>query len=173
MNLFEEIYDGELCFEIADYTVEADFITMDLVAEYEGKEVGFQVRMPVQTKKMLFKSMILPDTSRGMEFISSGERSDRFIAALDTIWTPDFEVEGKFEANVVELDYSILNKELFECTKDKTYTRLYAEIDMETGDPFDNINTEILFNFNLSRKRASLIEGKRALRNDFLAMIMA
>ncbi len=172
MNLFENTYDGELSFDIENFTIETDEIIMDLFAEFEGKRVGLQVTFPIQTKRVMFKSMVMPDQTRPMFFASLGESSDQFIAALDKIWSPDFEVSGKFEENAVEIEYAILNRELFDCTKDKTYTRVYAQIDMETGDEYDNINLELGFNFNLERKRASIVEIKRQTRNDFLALIM-
>ncbi len=173
MNLFEEIYDGELNFEIVSSEIGDDGIVMDLSAEYEGESVGLRVKMPIQQKKMIFKSFIFPDASRPMEFYSLGEQSDRLIKALDAIWHPDFEVEGKFDPNGAEIEYAILNKEFFDCTKEKTYTRLYYQLDLETGDSFDNYNLEIGFNFNLGRSRASFVERKRELRNDLIALLMA
>ena len=173
MNLFEDIYDGELNFEIENYTIEPEYISMDLLSEYQEKTVGLQVKVPIQTKKILFKNIILPDTSRTVQFLSLGERSDQLITALDEIWHPDFEVDGKFDPNGAEIEYAILNKEMFDCMKDKTYTRLYYQIDMETGDEFDNFNLEIGFNFNLDRKRASFVERKRETRNDLIAILMA
>lgn len=172
MNLFEQTYDGELSFDIENFTVEADAITMDLCADFEGEKVGLQAVFPIQTKRVMFKSMIMPDQTRSIAFNSLGECSDNFVRALDKIWSPDFEVSGKFETQAVEIEYAILNRELFDCTKDKTYTRIYAQIDMETGDEYDNINLELGFNFNLERKRASFVEIKRLTRNDFLALIM-
>ncbi len=172
MNLFEELYDGELNFAIENEIVEAETITMDLLAEYEGETVGFQVVFPIQTRRMMFKSMVMPSPTKPVLIKSLGECSDRLVSLLDKLWSPDFEVSGKFEEDAIEIEYSILNREMFDCTKDKTYTRLYAQIDMETGDEYDNINMELGLNFNLDRKRASLVETKRAMRNDFLALIM-
>ena len=172
MNLFEQTYDGELSFDIENFSVEADMITMDLYAEFEGERVGLGVVFPIQTRRVMFKTMVMPDQTKPILFNSLGECSDRFVAALDKIWCPDFEVSGKFEESAVEVEYTILNRELFECTKDKTYTRIFAQIDMETGDEYDNINMELGFNFNLERKRASFVEIKRLTRNDFLALIM-
>ena len=173
MNLFEEIYDGELNFEIENSQIKTDGIVMDLVSEFEGKRVGLQVKMPIQSKRMLFKSFVFPDTTRPMEFHSLGESSDRLILAVDTIWHPDFEVEGKFDPNGAEIEYAILNKEVFDCTKEKTYTRLFYHVDLETGDAFDNFDLEIGFNFNLTRGRASFVERKRGTRNDLIAILMA
>ncbi len=172
MNLFEHEYDGELSFNIENFSVESNEIIMDLYAEFEGKKLGLQVSFPIQSKRVLFKTMVMPDQTRPIIFSSLGECSDNFIGALDKIWMPDFEVSGKFEQNAVEMEYAILNRELFDCTKDKTYTRIYAQIDMETGDEYDNINMELGFNFNLDRKRASFVEIKRLTRDDFLALIM-
>ncbi len=173
MNLIEEIYDGELNFEIGNALIESDYISMDLCANYEDKEVGFRVKMPIQGKRVFFKTYVFPDTGRPMQFFSLGESSDRLIKVLEKLWNPDFEVEGKFDTNGVELEYAILNKDIFDCTQEKTFTRLFAYIDMETGDEFDNFNIEVGFNFNLSRKRASIVERKRETRNDFLAILMA
>ena len=172
MNLFEELYDGELNFEIENEVVDGEQITMDLYAEYNGQKVGFKVEFPIQTRRVLFKNLILPDISNPIIFKSLGDCSDNFVKVLDQIWSPDFEVSGKFEENAVEIEYAVLNREAFDVTKDKTYVRMYAQIDMETGDEYDNINMELGFNFNLDRKRASLVETKRLMRNDFLAMIM-
>lgn len=172
MNLFEEIYDGDLNFEIVNEVIGAEEITMDLLAEHEGEKIGFQVVVPIQTRRMMFKSMVMPNVSAPIVFRSLGECSDNFVSLLDKVWSPDFEVDGKFEDCDVEIEFSVLNKEIFDVTKDKTYTRLYAQIDMETGDEYDNINMELGFNFNLERKRASLVETKRVMRNDFLALIM-
>lgn len=172
MNLFEELYDGELNFEIENEVIEAETITMDLSAEHEGEKVGFQVVFPIRTSRMMFKTTVMPSPTQPILIKSLGECSDRFVALLDKLWAPDFEVSGKFEEDAIEIEYSILNRDIFDCTKDKTYTRLYAQIDMETGDDYDNINMELGFNFNLSRRRASLVETKRAMRNDFLALIM-
>jgi len=172
MNLFEEIYDGELNFEIENEVIGTEEITMDLLAEHEGKRVGFQVVVPIQARRMMFKSMVMPNVSAPIVFRSLGECSDIFVSPKDRLWSPDFEVEGKFEDCDVEIEFSVLNKEIFDVMKDKTYTRLYAQIDMETGDEYDNINMELGFNFNVERKRASLIETKRTMRNDFLALIM-
>ena len=173
MVLYEDIYDGELNFEIADFEIGTEEISMDLLSEYNGESVGVRVKMPIQQKRMLFKSFVFPDANRPMVFSSLGEQSDRLIAALDSIWNPDFEVDGGFDPNGAELDYAILNKELFDCTSEKTYTRLYYQLDMETGDAFDNFNLEIGFNFNLGRKRASIVERKRETRNDLIALLMA
>lgn len=172
MNLFEHDYDGELSFDIENFSVESNEIIMDLCAEFEGEKLGLQVTFPVQSRRMMFKTMVIPDQTRPVVFASLGECSDKFISALDKVWAPDFEVGGKFEENPVEIEYAILNKDLFDCTKDKTYTRIYAQIDMETGDSYDNINMELGFNFNLERRRASFVEIKRLTRNDFLALIM-
>ena len=43
MNLFEDIYDGELNFEIENYIIESEYISMDLLSEYQEKTVGLQV----------------------------------------------------------------------------------------------------------------------------------
>ena len=172
MNLFNEIYDGELDFEIRNKAVDSDLITLDLYAEYDGEEVGLRVVFPIKANRFLFNSMKLPDISKPIVFKSLGECSDRLVTALDRIWSPDFEVVGKFEENDVEIEFAVLNREAFDVTKDKVYTRVYAQIDMETGDDYDNINMEIGFNFNLERNRASLVETKKIMRNDFLALIM-
>ena len=58
MNLFEDIYDGELNFEIENYIIESEYISMDLLSEYQEKTVGLQVKVPIQTKKILFKNII-------------------------------------------------------------------------------------------------------------------
>ena len=172
MNLFEELYDGELNFEIENEVIESEIITMDLCAEHVGEKVGFQVVFPIRTSRMLFKTVVMPNPTQPILIKSLGACSDRFVTLLDKLWSPDFEVSGEFEEDAIEVEYSVLNREIFDCTKDKTYTRLYAQIDLETGDDYDNINMELGFNFNLDRKRASLVETKRAMRNDFLALIM-
>lgn len=172
MNLYEDIYDGELNFEIENLEMSADAAVMDLVSEYKGEKVGLKVSLPLQTKRVMFKNITMLAVSKPIIFTSVGESSDRLVAVLDKIWNPDFEVEGKFSSQDVEIEYTILNREMFDCTKEKVYTRLYANIDMQTGDEFDNINMELGFNFNLDRKRASFVELKKVLRNDFLALIM-
>ncbi len=172
MNLFEGQYDGELCFEIENTVIDDETITMDLVAEYQSKTVGLQVVVPILSKRVLFKNFLLPNTAKPMKFCSNGECSDRFVTVLDKLWKPDFIVEGKFDPNPVEIEYAILNKDMVDLMNEKIYTRVYAQIDMETGDPFDNFNLEIGFNFNLNRKRASFVERKREMRNDFLAMLV-
>lgn len=172
MNLFEEKYDGELLFEIENAVIDDESVTMDLLAEYQSEKVGLQVILPIQAKRMFFKTFVFPNSTKPMKFCTMGECSDRFVKVLDKIWKPDFEVDGKFDPNPVEIEYAVLNKDVFDLMNDKVYTRVYAQIDMETGDPFDNFNLEIGFNFNLNRKRASFVERKRETRNDFLAMLV-
>lgn len=173
MNLIEEVYDGELNFEIENDVVGEDAISMDLIAEYEGKNVGMHVCVPIKKKRMMFKSFSFLDPSRTVTFSSLGENSDNLITAMDALWTPDFEVEGKFSDVPVEIEFSILNRDAFDCTVEKTYIRIYNDVEMNTGDPFDDIHVELGLNFNLGRKRASIIEKKKNFRNDFLAMLLA
>ncbi len=173
MNLFENEYDGELNFEITDKQVTEEKITMDLSAEYNGQTVGLQVSVPLLRRKMLFKSATFLKAGSPVILSSLGEQSDRFLQALDEIWNPDFEVEHAFSEEPVELEYSLLNKDLYDCLTEKNYLKLFADIDLETGDDFDNINMEIGFNFNLGRNRASFVEKKKELRDDFAALIMA
>ena len=108
-----------------------------------------------------------------VRFESDGEASDRLVRALGTLWDPEFEVSDGFTDGAAELEFSILNREMYDPMTDKNYLRLYTNIPMETGDSFDDINVEICFNFNLSRGRASIGESKREMRDDFLALIMA
>lgn len=173
MTLIEEVYDGELNFEIVNDSIETDHISMDLVSEYNGQTVGLHVDVPIKSKRVMFKNLVFLDAAGTIEFSKIDEKSDRLIKALDELWTPDFEVEGGFSEAPVEIEFSVLNKEMFDCTTEKTYIRIYNDVEMETGDSFDDIHVELGFNFNLGRKRASFIEKKKAFRNDFLAMIMA
>lgn len=171
--LIGEEYDGELMFDIVSVEENDGFLHMEVAAEYEGETVGFCMSVPTLSRKMLFKSISVLDTAKPMVFSSAGEKSDRLVKVLDQIWKPDFIVSNAFSSEPVEIEYAVLNKEMFDYRTDKVYTRLYCQEDLESGDAFENFNLEIGLNFNADRKRVTIVEMKKEYRNDLLALWMA
>ncbi len=171
-DLFYEQYDGEMLFDIESCEKTADRYTMVLKAQYNNEIVGFQISIPVIIRKSLFKVIKFVTPSSQVEMASIGEESDRFICALENLLKPVFQSTKKFSEQTETLDFSVLNREMYDVDADKIYLKLYNGEDQSDFEEDEKINIEMNFSFNLSTKRASLVEVRDGYSADLVAVLM-
>ncbi len=171
-ELFYEKYDGEMIFDISDVEFEDDKLSFVIKAEYNEKTVGAAVTIPVIVRRSFFKTTKLIKNSAQLVLSSIGEESDNFVVALEELFKPAFRSSRKFTDEPEGIDYSILNRELYDIDSDKIYVKLYNAEDQSDFEEDEKINLEINFAFNLKTKKASLIEVRDGYSADLIAIIM-
>ena len=171
-ELFYDKYEGEMFFDIENIETDSNKYKLTLSALYNGETVGFEISIPVVIRKSLFKTFKLVMPSGQVELSSSGENSDRFVCAIETLLKPAYKSTKKFSEQIETLDFSILNKELYDLDNDKIYLKIYNAEDQSDFEEDEKINLEMNFSFNLNTKRASLYEIRDGYSADLVAVLM-
>ncbi len=173
VSLIEQEFDGELRFSITDSAVQEKAVVLTL-GGYDGEKlVGFQIQIPLVTKKLLFKTyqFIVPE---GTVLIRSiGEKSDQFIETLVRYLEPPYPANDGFTGDEVEIDYQLRNQGGYDLMQDKIFLRLFYDEEQDDDLPkAERIHLDMNFAFNLSRETASLIVTKEGYAADLVSFLM-
>ena len=171
-ELYYEKYEGEMFFDIENCNFGSEEYTFDLKADRNGETVGVQVSVPVMVRRSLFKTLKFVKPGGQVKFSSLGEESDRLICTLEELFKPPFKSSKKFSEQTETLDFSVLNKEMYELDSDKIYLKLFNGEDQSDFDEDEKINIELNFSFNFASKRASIIEVREGYSADLVAVLM-
>ena len=171
-DLFFDKYDGEMFFEISDVECGTDEYSFTIRAQYGEKTVGAKVVFPILIRRSLFKTMKLVKNNSRLSFVSIGEESDNLVCALEELLKPPFRSTKRFTDEPEEIDFSVLNRQLYELDTDKIYLKIYNADDQADLEEDEKINLEMNFTFNLQTKKASLIEVKDGFSSDLVAILM-
>ena len=171
-ELFYDKYEGEMFFDIDEIEKNADEYSFVIKADYKGKTVGARVSVPVLVRKSLFKTYKFVKTNEQILFTSIGSESDDFICALEELLKPPYKSSKHFSEEPDSIDYAVLNREVYDLDNDKIYLRLFNAEDQSDYEEDEKINLEMHFTFNLSSKRASLIEVRDGYSADIIAILM-
>lgn len=171
-DLFYDKYEGEMFFDIEDVERGSEEYSFTIKAAYDGKTVGARVTVPVIVRRSLFKTLKFVKTNSQLKITSIGEESDNFICALETLLKPAYKSTRRFSDEPDAIDFSVLNRELYELDTDKIYIKLFNGEDQSDFDEDEKINLEMNFTFNLSSMRASLIEVRDGYSADLIAVLM-
>ena len=171
-ELFYDKYDGEMFFDVSEVEKSTDSYSFVIKALYKGNTVGARVEIPIVTRRSLFKTMkfIRPDSQ--LAFRSIGNESDALICALEELLKPEYRSSRRFSDQPDPIDFSVLNRELYDIDSDKIYLKLFNAEDQSDFDEDEKINLEMNFTFNLSSNRASLIEVRDGYSADIIAILM-
>ncbi len=171
-DLFYEKYDGEMFFDISDIEFGNDEYSFTISALYNEKTVGAKVVLPVLIRRSLFKTVKLVKNNSKLTFVSIGEESDNLVCALEDLLKPAFRSSRRFTEEPEGIDFTVINKQMYELDTDKVYLKLYNGDDQTDLDEDEKINLEMNFTFNLQTKKASLVEVKDGYSADLVAIIM-
>lgn len=174
IDLFYDNYDGEMLFDISDVEKDIDGISFVIKANYNDSVVGAKVFIPTITRKALFKTITLLKTNAQLSFSSIGEESDNLIICLEQLLKPKFKSSKAFTDQPEGIDFAVLNNNMFEINldSDKVYLKLFNAEDQSEYDEDERIDLEMNFSFNLSTKRASLVEIREGYSADLVAILM-
>lgn len=169
----EEEYDGELRFSITETSIGPNACILTL-GGYDGEElVGFQISIPLLTRRFLFKSIQLIPPSGTVKVSSVGEKSDRLIGTLKKYFQPSYEPTDGFTKDEVEIDYNLRNQGGYDINQDKIFLRLFYDEEQDADLPkAERIRLRLDFAFNLSRETASLIETRPGYSADLISFFM-
>ena len=173
-DLFYENYDGEMLFDISDVEKDFDGISFVIKANYNDLVVGAKVFIPLITRKALFKTVTFLKPDAQLCLSSIGDESDNFIVCLEELLKPKFKSTKKFTDQPEGIDFAVLNSNVYDVNldADKVYLKLYNAEDQSEYDEDERIDLEMNFSFNLSTKRASLIEVRDGYSADLVAILM-
>ncbi len=171
-ELFYEQYDGEMLFDISDIETSNNELSFIIKALYNDKIVAARVTLPVIVSRALFKTVKLVKPSSQLAITSVGEESDNFICALEQLLKPPYKSSREFADETEGIDFSVLNRGVYNLDSDKIYLKLYVGEDQSEFEEDEKINLEMNFSFNLSTKRASLIEVREGYSADIIAILM-
>ena len=171
-DLFYDKYDGEMFFDIVDLEKGSEQYSFTIKAEYDGKIVGARATVPVLIRRSLFKTYKFIKNNSQIKFASIGEESDNFICMLETLLKPAYKSSRRFSEEPDAIDFSVLNREIYELDSDKIYLKLFNGEDQSDFDEDEKINLEMNFTFNFGNNRASLIEVRDGYSADLVAVLM-
>lgn len=171
-ELFYDVYDGEMVFDIVDCQKSSDEYVLTLKSKYNNETVGFEVYLPIINRKSLFKTVTFVKPNDQIKFVSIGKPSDRFVCALEELLKPVYQSSKAFSEETEYLDYSVINREMYDINSDKIYLKVYNGEDQSDLDEDERINVEMNFSFNLGTNRASLIEVRDGYSADLVAVLM-
>lgn len=171
-ELIYEKYDGEMFFDISDIEIDEDNLSFIIKSMYNDKTVGTKVTIPVIFRRSIFKTVKLVKNSSQLCLSSIGEESDALVVAFEELFKPEFRSSKKFTDEPEGIDFSVLNKELYDFDTDKIYLKLYNADDQSDYDEDEKINLELNFSFNLKTKKASIVEVREGYSADLIAIIM-
>ncbi len=174
IDLFYDNYDGEMLFDISDVEKDAEGISFVIKANYNDSVVGAKVFVPTITRKAFFKTITFLKNDAQLCFSSIGEQSDNLIVCLEQLLKPKYKSSKKFTDQPEGIDFTVLNNNLFDINldADKVYLKLYNAEDQSDYDDDERIYLEMNFSFNLSTKRASLVEVRDGYSADLVAILM-
>lgn len=171
-DLFYDKYDGEMFFDIEDIKKGSEEYSFTIKAQYDGKIIGARVSVPVLIRRSLFKTYKFIKTNSQLKITSIGQESDDFICALESLLKPPYKSSRHFSDEPDPIDFSVLNRELYDIDSDKIYLKLFNGEDQSDFDEDEKINLEMNFTFNLSSNKASLIEVRDGYSADIIAILM-
>lgn len=171
-ELFFDKYNGEMFFDIVSCEKEADEYVMVAKAEYKGETIGFQFSVPVIIRKGLFKVVKFVKTGSQIKFSSIGEESDRFICALEELLKPTYKSSKRFSEEVETLDFSVLNREMYDLDTDKIHLKIFNGEDQSDFEEDEKINIEMNLAFNVQNCKATLVEIRDGYSADLVAALM-
>lgn len=171
-DLFYENYDGEMLFDISDIEVDNENLSFVIKSNYNDRTIGAKITIPVIVRRSFFKTVKLIKNSSQLIISSIGEESDAFICVLDELLKPGFKSSRAFTDEPEGIDFSVLNRELYDFDNDKIYLKLYNGEDQSDFEEDEKINLEMNFSFNLNTKRASLVEVRDGYSADLIAILM-
>lgn len=172
-ELFYENYEGEMLFDIEDVEISENEYSFVIKAEYNGAVVGARVNVPVLIRRSLFKTIKMVKYNTKLSFTSIGQESDDFICMLEDLLKPVYRSTRKFSETPDEIDFTVLNRSMYDLDKDKIFLRLFNGDDQSDFEEDEKINLEMQFSFNLSSKRATLSEVREGYSADLIAILMA
>jgi len=172
VDLFYDNYDGEMFFDISDIESGETEYAFTLKANYNDKTVGVRVILPIIVRRSLFKTVKLVKNNSKLIFESIGEESDNFVCALEDLLKPAYKSTRKFTDEPEGIDFSVLNRQLYEFDSDKIYLKLFNGDDQSDLEEDEKINLEMNFSFNFQTKKASLVEIKDGYSADLVAIVM-
>lgn len=171
-DLFYDKYEGEMFFDIEDIEKGSEEYSFTIKAEYDGRVVGARVSVPVIIKRSLFKTFKFIKNNSQLKIMSIGEQSDAFICALEDLLKPSYRSTKRFSEQPDAVDFSVLNREIYDIDTDKIYLKIFNGEDQSDFEEDEKINLEMNFTFNFSSKRASLIEVRDGYSADLIAVLM-
>lgn len=171
-DLFYDNYDGEMRFDISDVEIENEKYSFVISAKYNDKIIGVKVVLPIIIQRSLFKSFKFINPKSKLVFESIGEQSDNFVCALEDLLKPPYKSTRKFTDEPEGIDFSVLNRSIYNIDSDKIYLKLYNGDDQSFLEEDEKINLEMNFSFNLQTNTASLIETKEGFSADLVAIVM-
>ena len=171
-DLFYENYDGEMLFDIENLKCDNDSYSFDIKAIYDGQIIGMNVKLPVIIRKSLFKTLKFLKPNGKICFESLGEESDNFIKTIEKLFKAPYKSSGQFTDEAESLDFSVLNRQIYDLDNDKIYIKIFNGEDQSDFDEDEKVNIELNFSFNLSTKRASIIEVREGYSADLVATLM-
>lgn len=171
-ELFYDKYQGEMFFDIENVEKSNNEYSFDIKAVYNGAVVGARICVPVLIRKSLFKTFKFVKINDRISITSIGQESDALICALEDLLKPEYRSTKRFSEEPDDIDFSVINKEVYDLDNDKIYLRLFNGEDQSDFDDDEKINLEMHFTFNLSSKRASLIEVREGYSADLIAILM-
>ena len=174
IDLFYDNYEGEMLFDISNVEKDIDGISFIFKSNYNDSVVGAKVFIPTITRKAFFKTLTFLKPDAQLCFSSIGEESDNLIVCLEQLLKPKFKSSKKFTDQPEGIDYTVLNGNLYDINldSDKIYLKLYNAEDQSEYDEDERIDLEMNFSFNLSTKRASLVEVRDGYSADLVAILM-
>ena len=171
-DLFYEEYDGEMLFDIENLKCDIDNYTFDIKAVYNGEVIGMNIKLPVIIRKSLFKTIKFVKPGAKLGFTSIGEESDRFVRTIETLFKAPYKSSGEFSEETETLDFSVLNKQMYDLDNDKIYIKIYNGEDQSDFEEDEKVNIELNFSFNFASKRASLVEVRDGYSADLVVTLM-
>lgn len=171
-ELYIDKYDGEMFFDIEDIETGNEEYSFVIKADYKGKIVGARVTIPVLIKRSLFKVIKLVKVNEQLSITSIGEESDNFICMLEELLKPSYKSSKRFSDEPDAIDYSVMNREMYDLDNDKIYLRMFNGEDQSDFDEDEKINLEMYLTFNLNTKRASIAEVRDGYSADLVAILM-
>ncbi len=171
-ELFNEKYNGEMFFDISDVDCNQEECSFNITASYGEKVVGARIVIPIIVRRSLFKTIKLVKNNAKLYLESIGQESDNLVCALEELLKPQYKSTKRFTDEPEGIDFSVLNRQLYEFDSDKVYLKLYNGDDQSDLEEDEKINLEMNFSFNLQGKKASLVEVKDGFSADLVAIIM-
>lgn len=171
-DLFYETYDGEMLFDIESLEKANDKYSFVIKSNYNGTVIGLKIEIPVIVRKTLFKTVKFLRPNGKIDFSSIGEPSDAFIKTIEELFKPQYSSSGAFSEETESLDFSVLNREMYDLDNDKLYIKIFNGEDQSDFEEDEKINIELNFSFNFATKRASLVEVRDGFSADLVATLM-
>ena len=171
-ELYYENYDGEMFFDIDSLEFSNNEYTFDIKSNYNGNEIGMHISIPVIVSRSLFKSIKIIKPNGKITFETIGNESDLLVSTFEELFKPPFESSKSFSDAVETLDYSVLNKQMYDLDNDKVFIKIYNGDDQSGLEEDEKINIELNLSLNFVSKRATISEVRDGYSSDIVAVLM-